>query len=50
LPKAKPKDKPQIDKFREAARRAECDDDATRFDERLKKLASAPKKPTEKRS
>ena len=29
----------QADKFREAARKAETDDDEARFDERLKKIA-----------
>lgn len=28
----------QLDKFKEAARDLECDDDEKRFDERLKKL------------
>ncbi len=31
-------DKPQLDKFKEAARALECDDDEARFDERVKKL------------
>jgi len=35
----------QIDKFRELARELEADDDEARFDERLKKLATAPPKP-----
>ncbi len=30
--------KPQLDKFKDAARELECDDDAKRFDERLGKL------------
>jgi hypothetical protein len=30
---------PQADRFLEAARALECDDDATRFDTRLKKVA-----------
>lgn len=30
--------KTQSEKFKEAARALECDDDATRFDERVKKL------------
>ena len=33
------KDKTQLDKFREAARQAETDDDEARFAERLKKIA-----------
>jgi len=32
----------QIDKFREAARELETDDDEKRFDERLGKVAKAP--------
>ena len=39
------KPKPQIDKFRDAARELETDDDEARFDERLKKLAKAAPKP-----
>ena len=31
----------QLDKFKEAARDLECDDDDQRFKERVKKLASA---------
>ena len=30
--------KSQLDKFKEAARDLECDDDEARFDERMKKL------------
>lgn len=30
--------KSQLDKFKEAARDLECDDDETRFDDRVKKL------------
>lgn len=41
-------DKPQIDKFKEAARELECDDDDKRFKERLRKLATKPVKPTER--
>lgn len=37
--------KPQIDKFRDLARELECDEDEDAFDERLKKLATAPKPP-----
>ena len=33
----------QLRRFQEAARDLECDDDAERFDERLKRLAKAPK-------
>jgi hypothetical protein len=38
-------EKPQADKFRDLARELEADDDEARFDERLKKLATAPAKP-----
>ena len=42
-----PDNKPQIDKFKEAARELEADDDETRFDGRLKEIAKAPaKKPS----
>ena len=40
--------KPQIDKFKEAARSLECDDDDQRFKDRLKKLVKhnpVPEKP-----
>ena len=33
-----PDDKPRLDKFREAARALECDDDEQRFKDRVKKL------------
>lgn len=36
----------QSDKFKQAARELECDDDEARFDERMKKLVKA--KPVEK--
>lgn len=40
----------QLDKFKEAARQLECDDDEARFDERMTKLVRqkpvpAPEKP-----
>ena len=35
--------KDQIDRFKEAARALECDDDDAHFDEKLKKVAKAPK-------
>ena len=40
----------QLDRFREAARALECDDDDARFDERLKKVAKAkpPAEPNKK--
>ena len=33
----------QSDRFKEAARALECDDDEARFDAKLKKVAKAPK-------
>ena len=33
-------DKPQLDKFKEAARAAECDEDEARWDERLRVIAT----------
>lgn len=36
--------KSQADKFREAAKELETDDDEKRFDERLKKIASSEEK------
>lgn len=36
-----PDEKSQIDKFKDAARELECDDDEQRFKERLKKLTKA---------
>lgn len=36
--------KSQADKFRDAARKHETDDDEKRFDERLKELANSQKK------
>ena len=40
------KEKPQIDRFKEAARQLETDDDEERFNERMRKLAK--QKPDEK--
>ena len=43
-----PDEPTQLDKFKEAARQLECDDDEARFDERVKKLVRqkpAPEKP-----
>ena len=42
-------ERPQIDKFRDLARELETDDDEAAFDERLKKLAKAPRAPREKK-
>ena len=39
-------ERPQADKFVDLARELECDDDEAAFDERLKKLATAPKPTT----
>ena len=39
-------EKPQTEKFKEAARALQCDDDEARFDERVKKLVKH--KPVEK--
>lgn len=36
--------KTQLDKFKEAARDLETDDDEARFDEKIKKLVKAPQK------
>ena len=35
----KDRDQPQADKFKEAARAAECDEDEARWEERLKAVA-----------
>jgi hypothetical protein len=40
-----PSPKPQLAKFRNLARELECDDDQAAFDEKLKKLAKAPRDP-----
>lgn len=43
-----PDKRPQLEKFKDAAREAECDEDESRWDERLKKVAKAkpvPEKP-----
>jgi hypothetical protein len=48
MPKKDPKPEEREDQlraFQQAARDLECDDDAERFDERLKKLATAPREP-----
>ena len=38
-------DKPQLNKFKDAARELECDDDEQRFKERVKKLAKPRPEP-----
>ncbi len=40
----------QLDKFKEAARELETDDDPERFKERLKKLVKRPARPTDNQS
>lgn len=40
--------KPQLDKFKEAARQLETDDDEDRFEERLKKLVKQKPKNDDK--
>lgn len=35
--------KPQADKFREIARELECDEDEDAFEEKVRKVATAPK-------
>lgn len=39
----------QVDKFREAARELETDDDESRFDERLKRIAKQKPKEDQKK-
>ena len=41
-------ERPLLDRFKKAARALECDDDDTRFDAKLKKIATAPKPKDEK--
>jgi hypothetical protein len=40
--------KTQLDKFREAARELECDEDEARFEDQVKRIAEAPKAETPK--
>lgn len=42
-----PNPKDQSDRFREAARAAECDDDEARFNANLRKIAKAKPQPKE---
>lgn len=37
--------KPQSDKFRDLARELECDEDEAAFEEKVRKVAGAPKPP-----
>ncbi len=41
-------DKPQADKFRDLARKLECDEDEAAFEDTVRKVASAPPTPKEK--
>lgn len=41
-------DKTQVERFREAARELECDDDPERFAERVRKITKAPPTPQSK--
>jgi len=36
-------DKPQADKFRDLARKLECDEDEAAFEEKVRRVAKAPK-------
>jgi hypothetical protein len=38
----------QVDKFRDLARELECDEDEGAFDERLRRIAGAPRNPKDK--
>ena len=40
-------DKPQLNKFKQAARELECDDDDQRFKEQLRRIAKAKPKDSE---
>jgi hypothetical protein len=40
--------KPQADKFRDLARELECDEDEVVFEEKVRKVATAPPLPTPK--
>ena len=44
----RPDPRPQADKFRDMARELECDEDEAAFNERLRKIAKAPKLPNPK--
>lgn len=36
-------EQPQLDKFRDLARQLDCDEDESRFEDQVRKVASAPK-------
>lgn len=38
-----PDEKPQVDKFRDMARELECDEDEAAFEDKVRKVATAPK-------
>ena len=40
-------DKTQADKFRDMARELECDEDEAAFEEKVRRVATAPKAPQE---
>lgn len=44
-----PKESSQIEKFKEAARALECDDDEARFNANLRRIAKAKSKPKEEK-
>lgn len=41
--------KPQADKFRDLARELECDEDEAAFDDKVRKVATAPKPESEEK-
>jgi hypothetical protein len=52
MPSSKTKDskESQLDRFRETARQLECDEDQERFEQKLGKIATAPKPPRSKKA
>ena len=46
--KSRELEKSQADKFRDAAKEVETDDDEKRFDEKLRRITKAPQKKSEK--
>lgn len=42
--------KPQLEKFKDAARELECDEDEAHWDERLKKVAAKAKPSSDRRT
>lgn len=49
MPSTKHVEKPQIDKFREAARELQTDDSEDNFDRALKRIAVVPPKPKDEK-